>query len=232
MNGILDHQVVQTQDGSDTIFSSQFNQHFHSIHGAMQESLHVYMKMGFDFVTTNELDILEIGFGTGLNTFLVARECLLNHSRSVRYCSIEKFPLNLEIAKQLNYASDDLYRQLFLKIHECEWNTNVEIQTNFILTKLQIEFTDFRPAAHKFDLIFFDAFSPTVQPELWTEEIFRKLFTSMKKNGILVSYCAKGQVRRNMIAAGFSVERLQGPPGKREMLRAKKNAEQFPIQHY
>ena len=85
---------------------------------------------------------------------------------------------------------------------------------------------------HKFDLIFFDAFSPTVQPELWTEEIFKKLFTSMKKNGILLTYCAKGQVRRNMIAAGFSVERLQGPPGKREMLRAKKNAEQFPIQHY
>ncbi len=182
------------------------------------------MKMGWDVVAEkqNEISILEIGFGTGLNAFLVLEECLCDEAKKVFYSSIENYPLSLEDAKQLNYASDDLQQKIFLKLHEVEWNIEMKITENYFLKKIQMKLEDFISEQNKFNLIFFDAFSPEAQPELWTKEIFEKLYLSMKNDGILVTYCAKGQVRRNMIAAGFSIERLEGPPGKREMLRARK----------
>lgn len=221
----FNRKIVPTEDGSSTVFLPELNQHYHSIYGAMQESLHVFMKMGWNVMaeTENEISILEIGFGTGLNALLVLEECLKDDSKNVKYTSLENYPLSVEDVKQLNYVENDLKKELFLRLHESEWYEEVKILDNFSLHKIQIKLEDFIPVANKYNLIFFDAFAPDFQPELWTEEIFRKLFLSMKNGGVLVTYCAKGQVRRNMIAAGFTVERLEGPPGKREMLRARKN---------
>lgn len=228
----LERKIILTEDGSSTIFVPSLNQHYHSIHGALQESRHVFVKMGWDFVAEkeNDISILEIGFGTGLNAFLVLEECMLDDSKRVIYSALENYPLSMEEAMQLNYAEAEEKRKLFLNLHACEGNREVQITNGFFLNKIQTKLEDFTQVANKYNLIFFDAFSPEAQPELWTEEIFRKLFESMKKDGILVTYCAKGQVRRNMIAAGFSVERLEGPPGKREMLRAKKRFNNSKIQ--
>lgn len=217
----MERKVTITKDGSSTLYNSSFNQHYHSIHGAVQESKHVFMKMGWEEAsqTKSEISILEIGFGTGLNAFLVLQECLRDVSRKCFYTSLEAFPVDEHLIAELNYA-DENEGELFQSLHNAEWNADEVISNNFILKKINIKLEDYFPGANSFDLIFFDAFSPEAQPELWTEGIFRKLYDGMKQGGILVTYCAKGQVRRNLIAAGFNVERLEGPPGKREMLRA------------
>lgn len=218
-------KIVLTRDGSSTILNTALNQHYHSIHGAVQESQHVFMKMGWrEFKIQDSklnIEILEIGFGTGLNAFLVLKECLRNASVKCAYTSLEAFPLEMENIAALNYA-DENEREIFQSLHDAEWNREEVISNNFVLEKINARLEDFIPQQNSYDLVFFDAFSPEAQPELWTEEIFRKLFSAMKENGILVTYCAKGQVRRNLKSAGFTVERLQGPPGKREMLRGRK----------
>jgi tRNA U34 5-methylaminomethyl-2-thiouridine-forming methyltransferase MnmC len=233
MESSYKREIVFTEDGSSTIFHSSFNQHYHSIHGAISESQHVFMKMGWmpSFERNREqaydcgLSVLEIGFGTGLNAFLVLLECLKEKNHHVTYTTLEAFPLDEKVISELNYAEQLNYpgqQENFLALHHAAWEIPVVIENGFSLRKRKIKLEDFIPVENSFDLIFFDAFSPEAQPELWTEEIFRKLYAAMKAGGMLVTYCAKGQVRRNLIAAGFSVERLEGPPGKREMLRAKK----------
>jgi tRNA U34 5-methylaminomethyl-2-thiouridine-forming methyltransferase MnmC len=225
----MERKVTITKDGSSTIYNSSLDQHYHSIHGAVQESQHVFMKMGWaclfersrEHANEDDISILEIGFGTGLNAFLVLQECMRDVSRKCFYTSLEAFPVEEHLIAELNYASES-EREIFQSLHRAEWNTDELISNNFILKKINIKLEDFIPQQNSFDLIFFDAFSPEAQPELWTEEIFRKLYSAMKQEGILVTYCAKGQVRRNLIAAGFRVERLEGPPGKREMLRGRK----------
>lgn len=222
----FDRKVVVTGDGSSSIYLPQFNEHYHSHHGAVQESKHVFMKMGWEQQEwQGGVDILEIGFGTGLNAWLVLNEILRDPAAAiVHYTSLEKYPVALEIAEQLDYwkfgygnASDN--RQHFLSLHEAQWNAAVETYPGFVLEKLTTSLQDFE-TTRKYDLVFFDAFSPRVQPELWTKEIFDRMFAAMDPGGILVTYCSKGEVRRNMIAAGFRVEKVPGPPGKREMLRA------------
>lgn len=231
---IDDRKVTLTKDGSSTIYNSSLNQHYHSIHGAVQESKHVFMKMGWEFfpiqsgfeLPRNELSILEIGFGTGLNAFLVLLECILDPNQKVAYTTLETFPLEEKEIVQMNYAEQmNVLNQQgnFLSLHRAEWGISTAIENGFTILKKKIALQNFITEDNSFDLVFFDAFSPEAQPELWTEEIFRKLYSAMKQGGILVTYCAKGQVRRNLIAAEFSVERLEGPPGKREMLRARKN---------
>jgi tRNA U34 5-methylaminomethyl-2-thiouridine-forming methyltransferase MnmC len=225
----MERKIVITRDGSSTIYHAELDQHYHSIHGAVQESKHVFMKMGFfpikesglELTHCKEISILEVGFGTGLNAFLVLQECLRDVSLKCFYTSLEAFPLSVENSAQLNYAGES-EKEYFESLHAAEWNKAISITKNFVLHKIQIKLEDFIPAENSYDLIFFDAFSPEAQPELWTEEIFKKLYHGMKANGILVTYCAKGQVRRNLVAAGFNVERLEGPPGKREMLRGKR----------
>jgi tRNA U34 5-methylaminomethyl-2-thiouridine-forming methyltransferase MnmC len=222
-----DRKLVLTGDGSTTIYHADLDQHYHSIHGAMQESQHVFMKMGFFPVKevgderVEKISILEIGFGTGLNAFLVLLECLRDVSVKCSYTSLEAFPLQAESIAELNYAGEN-EKHFFQNLHAAEWNKEISITPNFTLHKIQSKLEDFTPVENSCDLIFFDAFSPEAQPELWTAKIFKTLYAGMKSNGILVTYCAKGQVRRNLIAAGFSVERLEGPPGKREMLRGKR----------
>lgn len=219
---MLKREIKLTEDGSHTIFIPDLNEHYHSTHGAIQEALHVYINAGLQFSDKNPIHILEIGFGTGLNTYLSLVEAE-NKNRSVIYHSVERYPIEEDQLKVLNYP--DLIefesRDLFKKLHYAEWNKSCKISTNFSLKKIsgdlkQIELED------KYDLIFFDAFAPDIQPELWTEAIFKKLYDCTNPNAILMTYCSKGIVKRALRASGFEVKRLAGPPGKHHILRATK----------
>ncbi len=220
----FNRKIVTTSDGSSSIYLPDFDEHYHSHHGAMQESKHVFMKMGWNVVAEKKsrINLLEVGFGTGLNAWLVYDEVRKNNrGNSVHYTSLELYPVTAEQAAQLNFV-DQSHQSEFIRLHEAEWNVSAQISDKFTLEKVEVSLQEFQ-SAHNYDLIFYDAFAPRVQPELWIAEIFQKLFSLLNPGGILVTYCAKGEVRRNMIAAGFSVEKLPGPPGKREMLRASKS---------
>lgn len=224
MNGdFYKREIVITADGSSSIFLPEFNEHYHSHHGAVQESKHVFMKMGWEKVIPGKshVDILEVGFGAGLNSWLVCDE-VKNNSEAplVHYTSLELYPVSSEDAAKLNYIEDSR-RGEFMSLHLSEWDKPALISQRFTLEKLNVALQDFA-SDRKFNLVFFDAFAPRVQPEMWTKEIFDKMFSLMKPGGILVTYCSKGEVRRNMIAAGFEVEKVPGPPGKREMIRCAK----------
>lgn len=216
-------EIVITKDGSQTIQITG-GETYHSLNGAIQESQHVFIEMGFKVSDVHDhIHILEVGMGTGLNVLLTYLENN-NEKFSIIYQALEPFPLNKEIYSQLSYGnllkSDDT--DLILnKIHESNFNDLIQLDGHFFFIKLQKQIEEFNSSLG-FDLIYYDAFSPSAQPELWTLEIFNKLFSLMNKGGILTTYCAKGEVRRFMQEAGFTVERLDGAPGKREMLRAKK----------
>lgn len=219
----MERDIITTGDGSKTIHIRDWNEQYHSKHGAVQEAYHVFIKHGLSLFTNQDVSILEIGFGTGLNafiTFLEARKTALK----IRYTGVELYPIAQNEMKALNYSSQlDVkdFNDIFLKMHASSWEDEVAISDDFMLRKEKKDFKDIT-AENEFDLIYFDAFGARVQPELWTEAIFNRMYSALKKNGILVTYAAKGSVRRAMQTVGFTVERLPGPPGKREMLRAKK----------
>jgi tRNA U34 5-methylaminomethyl-2-thiouridine-forming methyltransferase MnmC len=218
----LERKVVESNDGSSTLFIPELNEHYHSVHGARNESMHVFIKMGLDeaFSQKKVLRIFEVGFGTGLNALLAFEN---SKDGQIEYISVEKYPLKESEWKLLNFTGQSnkgLYDQ-FIAMHACEWGRAKVIAPEFSLTKLVGDLNTIA-LPENIDVVFFDAFAPDKQPDLWTVEVFKKMFAMLNPQGILVTYSAKGQVRRNMIAAGFSVERLQGPPGKREMLRGKK----------
>ena len=219
----VEREIVITGDGSKTIQIKDWNEQYHSKHGAIQEAYHVFIKNGLELFENVELSILEIGFGTGLNAFITLLEAPKRKLR-VHYTGVEAYPvLNTEIG-QLNYVEEleaIEHRGEFEKLHSCPWEEYSLISKNFRLQKVQKDFMDIQNAS-EFDLIYFDAFGARVQPELWTVEIFQKMCNALKENGVLVTYAAKGSVRRAMQEVGFKVERLPGPPGKREMLRASK----------
>lgn len=209
------------------MYVPELAEHYHSIHGAIQEARHVFLKMGlqpfFKSENLNEISILEVGFGTGLNAFLTLQEANFQ-KQAINYTALEAYPVSEEEVAHLNYASffqDENSGKLFQDMHRTEWEKPVFVTPLFKLYKRQLLFANFS-AEPSFDIIYFDAFGPQVQPELWTEDIFSKMFQSLRKNGVLVTYSAKGSVRRAMQAVGMVVERLPGPPGKREMLRALK----------
>ncbi len=217
----MKRQLKQTEDGSHTLYVTAIDETYHSVHGATNESLHVFIHAGFDLYRKKELNILEVGFGTGLNAYLTALSAE-EGNKTVHYTSVEKYPIGEETWTQLNFAGNDADKQaLFEKIHSTEWEKEICITDNFYLQKIQADFCNL-DLKDDFDLIYYDAFSPEKQPELWTESIFQKLYLHTKPEGILTTYCAKGSVRRAMQAAGFTVERIPGPKGKREMLRARK----------
>ncbi|RNL82780.1 SAM-dependent methyltransferase [Sinomicrobium pectinilyticum] len=217
----MKRKIIKTADGSTTIHLEEWDEHYHSVHGAIREARHVFIKNGLDRLAKDKVSVLEIGFGTGLNafiTFLEAEERKL----PVEYTGVEAYPVSSEELQQLNYLAElgaEQWTPSFEKMHEVSWETPHEISGRFVLTKRQQSFSDITDR-EKFDLVYFDAFGPRVQPELWTEDIFAKMYEAMRENGVLVTYSAKGSVRRAMQAVGFTVERLPGPPGKREMLRA------------
>ncbi|MFY7671319.1 tRNA (5-methylaminomethyl-2-thiouridine)(34)-methyltransferase MnmD [Tenacibaculum sp. MEBiC06402] len=216
----MKREIIITSDGSTTIHIPAWNEQYHSKHGAIQEAYHVFIKHGLTNINLDEISILEIGFGTGLNCFIT----YLESEKKIKYVGVEAYPVSEEEIKKLNYVSElkaEKNQNIFEKIHEVSWESEHRIDENFFLTKRQQFFKDISDS-DAFNLIYFDAFGARVQPELWTEEVFKKIFIALKKEGVLVTYSAKGSVRRAMEAVGFTVERLPGPPGKREMLRATK----------
>lgn len=220
----MERKVIITHDGSSSIYLPEWDEHYHSIHGAIQEAYHVFIKNGlFLFREEKKIELLEIGFGTGLNALITLIEGE-KYNLFINYTGIEAYPVSLEEMKQLNYLAllDAKNKDLeFVQMHEENWEEKLMISDTFYLTKKQQKFQDICEK-NKYNLIYFDAFGARVQPELWTETIFEKMFEALVEGGILVTYAAKGSVRRAMLASGFQVEKLPGPPGKREMLRATK----------
>lgn len=217
----MKRNIVLTQDGSTTLQVEQWNEHYHSTHGAIQEAFWVFIQHGLDCFQKQKISILEIGLGTALNCFIT----FLEHEKrglTIDYQGVEAFPVDIEQALSMNYTEKlnaQEFAPIFEKIHLSQWGTPCGLSDTFSLTKRQELFEQISDI-QQFDLIYFDAFGARVQPELWTKFIFEKMYNSLKKGGILVTYSAKGSVRRAMLEVGFEVEKLPGPPGKREMLRA------------
>lgn len=217
----MKREIIQTKDGSTTIHLEEWNESYHSKHGAIQEAKHVFIKNGLSLFKDKALSILEIGFGTGLNTFISFLEAQ-TMGQTIDYVGVEAYPVAAEEIISMNYV-DELNAQskleIFEKMHKSNWNEKIMLSDSFSLTKRQQFFQDIDDVA-QFDLIYFDAFGYRVQPELWSTEIFKKMYEALKENGVLVTYAARGVVKRSMIEVGFRVEKLEGPPGKREMFRA------------
>ena len=242
----MERIIERTEDGSATLFVPELNEHYHSVKGARTESQHIFIDMGLKASAAIRPRVLEIGFGTGLNALLTL-ETAGQEKRAVHYTGIELSPLSWEEVDVLNYSD----HPLFMELHTAPWDTDVNITPYFTLHKIQgdvnkvisgerLGISDKSPINHSslianplsltpnpyFDLVYFDAFAPEKQPEMWSEELFRNIYACMNANGILTTYCAKGVIRRLLQAVGFTVERLPGPPGgKREILRATKTKE-------
>ncbi|HEX7757710.1 MAG TPA: tRNA (5-methylaminomethyl-2-thiouridine)(34)-methyltransferase MnmD [Niabella sp.] len=214
--------IITTSDGSHSVKLTNTAVTFHSTFGAYTESNHIFMDAGFQYYQEHqepdEIAIFEMGFGTGLNALLTAIKANALKIK-VRYTTLDLFPLNETILDQLNYGSRLDAELLYQSIRQAAWNQAVTINGYFILEKLQEDLAQWHSEA-LFDLCFFDAFAPDDQPELWTEAIFKKIISRMKRGGVLTTYCSKSVVRKALLQAGFKVEKLKGPPGKREMVRA------------
>jgi tRNA U34 5-methylaminomethyl-2-thiouridine-forming methyltransferase MnmC len=216
----MEHEIRATADGSFTVVKKDQGITYHSLHGAASESMHVYINAGLQYFADQHPDavirILEMGFGTGFNAYLSAMWAT-EQLRKVVYETLEKYPLPAAIISA--YADHLKPSILFQQMHDVSWNQWEVIDPYFTLYK---HTGDIFTASFQqlYDIVFYDAFAPTAQPELWTEEVFRKIATAMNPNGILVTYCTKGIVKRALKAAGFKVQALPGPPRKREMLRA------------
>jgi tRNA U34 5-methylaminomethyl-2-thiouridine-forming methyltransferase MnmC len=225
----MDKEFLITEDGSHTIYLPEIDEHYHSTHGAIQESLHIYINQGLLQVPKKEMSILEIGFGTGLNAYLTYAFAEIKNLK-IDYFSVEKYPLTETDYLSLNYPQMIFpeYGDLFTELHRSKWDSVVEISSKFTLKKIHADLLSFEfDQTLQFDLVYYDAFAPGKQPEMWTDEIIRKVASTVKSEGLLVTYCAKGTVRRSLSAAGFQMERIPGPIGKKEILRGKKTNQEL-----
>ena len=220
----MQREIQLTADGSHTLSIPEMNVTYHSHHGAIGESVHVYIEAGLqpllNHPSQTPIHIFEMGLGTGLNALLSLQKAMAS-KQPVNYMAVELYPLTETEIAHINYghllnAQDD-----FLAIHNCEWGKEIQLNKFFTLKKLRIELSNVM-MTEPVHCIYFDAFSPTVQPELWTRELFEKMYKALAPGGILVTYCSKSEIRRNMTAAGFTVTKIPGPWGKREMVRAQK----------
>jgi len=216
----MNRSIRITEDGSHTIYLSKLDEHYHSMHGAIQESEHVFISHGFNYLNRTQIRILEIGFGTGLNALLTLRESI-KVGAGIHYHAVEKYPLTSSEYPGLNYEPflHGIPDGILQKMHQVPWGQNVELMANFTIHKEQADFREMEPEG-RFDLIYFDAFAPEKQPELWSEDIFLKIAKLANSGAILITYSSKGVVRRALKACGFSVKKVPGPPGKWEMIRA------------
>lgn len=217
----MKRDIIITKDGSSSIFMPELNETYHSTFGAIQEAKHVFIKNGLSCCNDKSVSILEIGFGTGLNAFVTFLEAQKTN-QIIDYVGIEAFPVEMEIMQQLNYVEvleAVEYQQVFNQMHKSNWEEKKGIHTNFYLTKRKQKFQEISEK-DTYNLIYFDAFGFDVQPELWNEALFVKMYEALLPNGILVTYACRGVIKRAMLNAGFKVEKLKGAPGKREMLRA------------
>lgn len=217
---MFDRKIIKTKDGSHSILVEQMGETYHSVHGAVAEAKHVYIQNGIGHCPSADIAVLELGFGTGLNTLLTAQYALSNNLL-VDYTTIEAHPLAENEWQALNYTDKPADKLLFEKIHGCEWGKKEEISGNFSLTKHKMFFEEM-DISSQFDVIYFDVFGYNYQPHLWSREILNKCFQALKPNGIWVTYACKGVVSRELKALGFTVKKLAGPPGKREMTQAVK----------
>ena len=235
INNILDNfmsypvlkqmKIIRSDDGSNTIYLKELNECYHSMKGAVTESNHVFIKAGLNYIKENELTIFEVGFGTGLNALLT----LLTSEKSnlkIKYYTNELHPLKDDIIRKLNYPNilflDEINSNRFYLMHSCTWNKDIKLTDNLLFHKIKGDMATV-DIPEQIKLVYFDAFSPDKQPEMWTKEIFIKLYRKMSANSVLTTYCAKGEFKRVLKSVGFYVESLSGPPGKREMVRAIKH---------
>jgi tRNA U34 5-methylaminomethyl-2-thiouridine-forming methyltransferase MnmC len=209
-------KLIVTSDGSHSLLNEDLGETYHSRHGAVQESLHVFIKNGLDMVAADPVNVFEVGFGTGLNALLTAQT-----GRTVNYTSIEAYPLGEEIYSELNYNP----KELVLSLHRAPWNEPVNVDTHFTLTKIRGD-VSFVPISGKYDIIYFDAFAPSKQPSMWELPVLKKVCDVLKPGGLFVTYCAKGQLKRDLKSLGLEVDTLTGPPGKKEMVRGRVKREE------
>jgi tRNA U34 5-methylaminomethyl-2-thiouridine-forming methyltransferase MnmC len=217
--------IITTSDGSHSLFNKELNETYHSQHGAIQESIHVFINKGLKYFVEKfspaSVSIFEVGFGTGLNALLTLREAL--HSQiNFNYTSIEAFPLEKSVWLKLNYGDELSLSEEFKKIHEAEWNRAIDVFPNFKLLKLKTTLQEIPVDFSSQNIVFFDAFAPSKQPEMWEIKVLEKVVHFLTSNGVFVTYCAKGQLKRDLKSLGLHVETLQGPPGKKEMVRGLK----------
>jgi len=221
----LKRELVNTSDGSKTLLINDLEETYHSKHGALQEANHVFVKNGLNLTDSCEINILELGFGTGLNVLVTFDAYLRNNKKpKINYFGIEKYPIFFHEATELSYSElfpNKIVKDLSLKIHETEWEKLVELDSNFHLKKIKDDFFNIKNMdLSEIDLVYFDCFGARVQPDLWEIELFEIVASKMKTGGLLTTYSSKGSVRRALLELGFEVEKKQGPPGKREMINA------------
>ncbi|WP_276367714.1 tRNA (5-methylaminomethyl-2-thiouridine)(34)-methyltransferase MnmD [Chryseolinea sp. H1M3-3] len=217
-------KIITTSDGSHSLLNETLKESYHSVHGALQESLHVFIKKGLEFVSQDRdvpLRILEVGFGTGLNALLTLQHAV-KHQQNIHFTTIELYPLPEDIWSALNYPTTLDLADEYREIHHASWGKDQLISNYFTLLKICDSIQDARLPINFFDLIYYDAFAPSKQPELWELPVLEKIFGLMKRGGTLATYCAKGQLKRDLKSLGMTVETLPGPPGKKEMVRAVK----------
>ncbi|MFC4739204.1 tRNA (5-methylaminomethyl-2-thiouridine)(34)-methyltransferase MnmD [Flavobacterium ponti] len=219
----MKREIILTKDGSSSIFLPEMNETYHSRFGAIQEAKHVFIKNGLSLINDKSVSILEIGFGTGLNAFITFLEAQKTNQQ-INYVGVEAYPVELDIVSNLNYVSElnaIEQQNVFDLLHQSNWEVENTIEPNFNLTKRQQKFEAISDL-DKYNLIYFDAFGFDVQPELWSDAIFKTMYKALLPKGILVTYACRTVIKKAMIEAGFKVEKLPGAPGKREMLRAVK----------
>lgn len=219
------NEILVTEDGSKTLRNLSLNETYHSSHGALQESKHIFIQNGLaHFHTLDEVNIFEVGFGTGLNALLTFQYAEQNHQR-IHYDTIEAYPITMEEVETLDYFSSIFSTQTVnveIQLHQLSWEETHEITPFFEIQKINNHLENFLPLVNYYHCIYFDAFSPESQPEMWDISILKKMFNTLKIGGLLVTYCAKGQFKRDLKTVGFIVENIPGPPGKREMTLALK----------
>ena len=212
-------KIVQTEDKSHSLFSEHYKEHYHSTFGAVAESQHIFIEAGLKEIQKDKISIFEMGMGTGLNA-LLTMQYADNQKKQIQYTAVEKHPLPEAVYSQLNYASIlSLPEKYFQKIHNTAWGEKIILTENFTLYKEAGDIQDFSHQ-QKYDLVYYDAFSPDIQPHLWTKDIFETLFNHMNDNALLLTYSVKGIVKRALKEVGFTIEKIPGPKGKREILRA------------
>ena len=220
---MFNRSIIITEDGSSSLYVPLLDEAYHSIHGAIQESEHIFIAAGLNaeiFSSMKNIKIFEVGFGTGLNALLTI---IYAENRIINYHTIELYPLQEFEWKQLNYSVlEKKNKQIFYDLHQSPWEIITNITDSFTLLKNNIAMQNISLSENEYDLVYFDAFSPDSQPEMWSESVFLTIFKAMKSGGILMTYSTKGIVKRTLQNVGFKIEKLAGPPGKREILRAYK----------
>ena len=228
----MEREIRTTQDGSKTLYIKDLNENYHSHHGALQEANHVFIKNGLNLVNYYEINILELGFGTGLNALVTINDFLKNDKNHViNYFTVEKYPVNIEEVSELDYGSSFEHPEIkdfYEKLHQCPWNEKTEILSGFFFTKFQCDFFDIENLTlPKINLVYYDCFGARVQPDLWEDKIFKIVSNTMENEGLITTYSSKGSVRRILKDLNFEVEKKAGPPGKREMMIAIKRSHEY-----